>query len=223
MHYLIETVQNRNEELRAYATQAADLAAERERNRIAREIHDGLSHYFTGIGSQLQATQLLLDVNRDRAVRAIGKAQRLADEGLDEVRRSISTLRENPLATRSLHDAIEALLDNVRSAHITAQLDLRGTPRTLDPDRALTLYRTAQEGITNALKYAQAQSLQITLDYCSVNQVRLTIQDDGQGAATTDGGFGLIGIRERIEILGGTMQVDTTPGHGFTITVEVPA
>lgn len=202
---------------------SADLAAERERNHIAREIHDGLGHYFTGIGAQLQATQVLLDVKRERALNALGKAQRLADEGLDEVRRSISTLRENPLGTRPVHEALANLLDTAKVAGLATQFDLYGTARPLQDDVALTLYRIAQEAISNTLKHAQALSIHIMLDYRLANHVTLTILDDGQGAETIEGGFGLIGMRERIEILGGAMQVHTAPGQGCTINVEVPA
>jgi len=98
-----------------------------------------------------------------------------------------------------------------------------GSYRALRPQADLTLYRAAQEGLTNVRRHAHASQVQITLDYSAAGVVRLTVEDNGSGAAETKGGgFGLLGIRERAQILGGQVRIRSLPGQGFTLEVEVP-
>jgi signal transduction histidine kinase len=94
--------------------------------------------------------------------------------------------------------------------------------RALDPPEELAIYRAAQEGLTNARKYAGAANVALTLDFADPNRVRLMVADDGRGATTTEGGFGLIGLRERVQLVGGSLSLQTAPGAGLVLTVEVP-
>jgi signal transduction histidine kinase len=97
-----------------------------------------------------------------------------------------------------------------------------GVARPLDPPEEQALYRAAQEGLTNAHKYAGAANVALTLDFSDPQRVRLTVADDGQGASTTEGGFGLVGLRERVQLVGGSLMLVTAPGAGLVLTVEVP-
>jgi signal transduction histidine kinase len=210
-----------NRRLREYAAQAEDMATIKERNRLARDIHDSLGHYLTVINVQIGAARTVMEKDPARAIDALGKAQTLTQEGLTEVRRSVSALR-SAVESGPLSKTVEALLDEYRAGGIAATLVVNGTPRSLAPQAELTLYRAAQEGLTNARKHARATHLQVTLDYGNADKVRLAVEDDGLGSEDSSGGFGLLGVRERVQLLGGAMRVRTTPGQGFSLEVEVP-
>lgn len=157
---------------------AVELATTRERNRVARDIHDGLGHYFTGVGTQLAAAQVLLDVNQERARTALGTAQRLTDEGLDEIRRSITALRELPVGTRPLSDALHQLID---TTGLPTSLVQTGTSRQLSTGIELALYRATQEALTNARKHAHATAVEVHLHY-DPDVLQLTVRDNGEYA-----------------------------------------
>mgnify|MGYP002381836119 CR=1 FL=1 len=211
-----------NRKLRDYAVQSEELATARERNRIARDIHDGLGHYLTTIHMQIQAARSILASDPARADQTFVKAQQLAHEALGDVRRSVSALRLAPEERQPLPAALAELVDVARTAgqHIT--FAVTGVQRPLDPPEEQALYRAAQEGLTNACKYAGAASVVLTLDFGNPNRVLLTIADDGRGASTTEGGFGLVGLRERVQLIGGSITLQTAPGAGLVLTVEVP-
>jgi signal transduction histidine kinase len=218
-----------NLQLRAHAEQVEELATAKERNRLAREIHDSLGHYLTVINVQLEAARLLLDRGDQappdetgRALAALRKAQSLAQEGLADVRRSVAALRAGPNGSRPLPEAVTALADEARAAGIVTHFNLHGQARPLTAQAELTLYRAAQEALTNVRKHARASRAEVTLDYAAPERVRLTIADNGVGSAAASGGFGLLGLRERVQLLGGTVATHTAPGEGFRLEVEAP-
>ncbi len=212
-----------NLRLAEYAAQAEELATTKERNRLAREIHDNLGHYLTVINVQLEAARAIMPENPDKASDALQKAQSLTQEGLSAIRHSISALRESPLENQTLPQAIGQLISETQETGLGARLELVGAPIELEPKASLTLYRVAQEGLTNTRKHAQARQVVVTLDYSQPEQVTLTVADDGVGTAVTpDSGFGLMGIRERVQLLGGDTAVSTTPDAGFTLRATIP-
>jgi signal transduction histidine kinase len=211
-----------NEKLREHAAQAEELAATRERNRLAREIHDGLGHCLTVVHVQLEAARSTLGRDPDRSAAALDKAQSMNHLALQEVRRSVSALRSSPLQGRPLGDALRELVAENRAAGLDAELAVSGEARVLSPQASSALYRAAQEGLTNARKHARPESARVTLDYRAGDRVRLVVADDGPGAGNATEGFGLLGLRERAQLLGGTVAVRTAPGEGFTLEVEVP-
>lgn len=221
VEHLAQALNEVNQKLRLYAAQAEELATTKERNRLARDIHDSLGHYLTVINVQLEAAQTILDQDRDRGLAALQKAQRLAQEGLREVRQSVKTLRESPFEGRLLPELLSPLLEACQAAGLTALLQVDGEPYPLAEPVQMALYRAAQEGLTNVRKHAQAQRVEVTLSY-EPDQVALTITDDGQGAAAANVGFGLIGIEERVALLGGRVQIKTAPGDGFHLHVTIP-
>jgi signal transduction histidine kinase len=216
-----------NQRLRAHAEQVEELATAKERNRLAREIHDSLGHYLTVINVQLEAARLLLDrgeplpAETGRALAALSKAQSLAQEGLGDVRRSVAALRAGPNGSRPLPEAIGALAEEARAAGIVTHVHLQGQPRPLSAQAELTLYRAAQEALTNVRKHARASRADVTLDYEARERVCLTVADNGVGSADASGGFGLLGLRERVQLLGGNVSTRTSVGEGFELRVEV--
>ena len=210
-----------NEELRANAARAEDLAAERERIRLAREIHDGLGHSFTSINMHIHTALAMVETDPVRASSAIRTAQTLAKEGLAEVRRSVAALRNHGL-NRPVVEAVSALVNEAQTSGLSVHWEVIGQPFALPANAATTLYRAVQEGLTNVRKHAPTAHVQITLNYCPNYSIQLVIQDDGPGADTTDGGFGLVGMRERVEAVGGAVAIVTAPTQGFMLSVELP-
>jgi signal transduction histidine kinase len=220
---LVERLESANHQLAAYAVQAEELAATQERNRVAREIHDNLGHYLTIINVQLEAARHVINSDSGRALEAINTAQRLTKEGLTEIRRSVTSLRDSPVTGRPLPEAIATLVDEMRRAGIVTQFGVRGDRRRLDAPIKLILYRTVQEGLTNVRKHARASRVDLMLDYTHPSEVHLSVKDNGVGALTVDnGGFGLLGVNERVGSVGGSVELETAPGQGFRLAVAVP-
>ena len=211
-----------NQLLRDHASEVEELAATRERNRLAREIHDSLGHYLTVVNVQIGAARTVLDQDRPRAVEHLSKAQALTQEGLAEVRHSVATLRASPTESRPLPEALAKLIQQWKAAGLCIKLHISGEARPLSPQTNLTLYRAAQEGLTNVAKHAHANDVDVTLNYDSAQTTRLRVKDDGVGSKNSEGGFGLLGVRERVQLLNGNVHVRTEVGKGFTLEVEVP-
>jgi signal transduction histidine kinase len=219
---LAEQLTEANRKLGEYAVQAEELAATRERNRLAREIHDSVGHYLTVVHVQLEAARTMLDRDATQALDALRKAQSLTQEGLREIRCSVAALRESPLESRPLNEALAKIVAESQAAGLAVEMYVMGTRRSLTPIAELTLYRAGQEGLTNTRKHARASHVQLVLDYREQDLVRLVVHDDGAGAEQTTGGFGLLGLRERAHLQRGEVRVQTAPGQGFTLEVEVP-
>ncbi|MCP5101099.1 MAG: sensor histidine kinase [Chloroflexi bacterium] len=211
-----------NHRLAEYASQVEELATMRERNRLAREIHDNLGHYLTVVNVQIEAARTVMDKQPDKAKDALHKAQGLTQDGLKSVRQSVSALRESPLAERPLPEAIIHLLQQTEETGITTTFSVKGKVQAIDPKLALTLYRSVQEALTNARKHAQATQISITLSYETSQHIKLIVQDNGVGTDNIDGGFGLLGLRERVHLLNGQFETSSTPGQGFSINVIIP-
>jgi signal transduction histidine kinase len=235
MHLVVSTLKGRkaiermadelaeaNRHLGAYAAQAEELAAARERNRLAREIHDSVGHYLTVVRVQLEAALAMHQRGSGLALDAVQKAQSLAGEGLREIRSSIAALRAAPLESRTLCQALLALVAECESSGLKVTIDVQGTERELSAGAGLTLYRAAQEGLTNVRKHANGAAVKLLIDFRPTDAVSLTVTDDGPGADSTDRGFGLLGLRERAALLGGTFSTQTSPGAGFSLTLELP-
>lgn len=209
-----------NDRLRAHAAQAGELATTRERNRLAREIHDGVGHHLTVIKVQLDAAAALLPSDPTRAAASVETAARLAGEALDDVRQSVGTLAADT-ARPPLLETLQRLVNDCGSA---PALEVEGAPRPLGPATEHALLRSAQEGLTNVRKHAGPVRATLTVDFRAPERVRLAVSDTGNGATTPakPEGFGLRGLRERITLLGGAMYAGTEPGGGFRLEVELP-
>lgn len=212
-----------NQQLTSYAVQAEEMATIQERNRLAREIHDNLGHYLTVANVQIEAARAVMGQNPERAQEALDKAQKLTRDGLTAVRQSVAALRESPTDNRTLIDAIQSLVQETRSSGLVVEFELIGEHRLLDSQTKLTLYRAAQEGLTNVRKHAHASRVDVALDYSLPQTVRLSIKDNGVGKSAVVGdGFGLIGMRERVQMLGGRLTIESAVGKGFRLETAVP-
>ena len=202
-------------------TQAREAGILDERQRMAREIHDTLAQGLTGIITQLQAAEQAAD-DPDGWRRHFAAATQLARESLSEARRSVDALRPEPLETGRLSDALADVAGRWSALHgIPAQVTTTGTARPMPAEAEFALLRTAQEALANVAKHARATRVGVTLSYLE-NEVALDVRDDGVGfdpdqladvasAGGRDGGFGLIAMRQRIEDLAGTLQVESEP------------
>ncbi len=212
-----------NHQLTAYAVQAREVATIQERNRLAREIHDNVGHYLTVVNVQIEAARAVMTHDPEKARGALDKAQRLTKEGLTAVRQSVAALREWPTESQSLVDAISMLIDETRSSGLVVEFNVAGNWRALDAKTKLTLYRVTQEALTNARKHAHASRIDMLLNYDNPQWVKLAVRDNGVGTAVAKyNGFGLIGMRERVQLLGGQLTIKTEPGQGFLLETAVP-
>lgn len=205
-----------------YAREVEELSIMRERTRLAREIHDNLGHYLTAIHMQAQAAQAVLSIQPQQADEALTHIRTLATDGLREVRQSIANARARPLENRTLHEALIELIADSRSGATVIDFAVIGRPLPAPAEVDMTLYRVVQETLTNIHKHARARHATVRLRYQpSPPMVALRVQDDGIGADKTDGGFGLLGLRERVYLLGGSLRTETAPGRGFAVEVEI--
>lgn len=198
-----------------------ESAQTEERNRLAREIHDTIAQDLSAIAFQLEAAEALLAQNTDpeRVRRSVTAALDLTRKGLEEARRSVLDLRAAPLEGRTLPAALAALAEE---AGVTFEPSTAVVP--LPPAVEVGLYRIAQEALQNALRHAEATRVVLRLE-ASLERVRLTVQDDGKGfpeGTASSGRFGLVGMQERARLLGGSFQVESSPGAGTRITADVP-
>lgn len=218
---LAKELSQANQQLREYAMRAEELAAAEERNRIAREIHDGLGHYLTALNMQLKASQAVFQQNPATALESLSKAQTLAQEALADVRRSVSALRADPTSKKPLPDTLREFVEENSSQELTITFQLTGQPQSISPQAELALFRSAQEGLTNIRKHARATQASCLLEY-SEKQVTLMIKDNGFGSQDTGKGYGLLGLMERLHLLGGQVKTISSPDEGFTLVVSLP-
>jgi signal transduction histidine kinase len=218
---LLAELKEANDKLREYADQVEEIATLTERNRLAREIHDSLGHYLTVVIVQIEAATAVMETDRDRSLDGLRKAQALAQKGLADVRRSITALRAPQTGSHSLVDSLNTLFEECRVSGVTTEFELLGTPRKLSPSAELTLYRAAQEGLTNVRKHSHAGAARVTLDYAG-EMVRLVVRDEGVGSNLPEKGFGLLGVHERVEALRGEVRISTAANQGFTMEVGLP-
>ena len=208
--------------------QAVALAALEERNRIAREIHDTLAQGLAAIALHLEAAQALGEIRPEAVPPAIAAALHLARTNLDEARRSVLELRAAPLAGRTLPEALRVLAHDFTTAtglpvHTLFDPNIRRLPPAVETG----LYRIAQEALTNVRKHAGPAVVTLTLAHTAAG-LSLTVEDTGAGfdpagvQPTATGGFGLTGMRERAHLLGGRLDVSSTPGAGTCLSVLIP-
>lgn len=197
-----------------------------ERQRLAREMHDTVAQAFTGITVQLGAAERVLNTDPAAAREHLLRARELAREGLTESRRSVWALRSDALEGNSLCEAFMHLRDQMTGG-LEVSLDFRieGVARALPPEVALNLLRIGQEALTNAVKHARAKRITMKLTFLD-EQVGLSVEDDGEGfeqaALVQRRGFGLLGIRERSDRIGGRLRIESGLSAGTRVAVVVP-
>ena len=214
-----------NQKLAQYAATTEQLAVSQERNRLARELHDTLAHSLSGATVQLEAVQALWDVKPHEARQMLDQALEATQSGLTEARRALQSLRASPLNDLGLTLAIRDMAKSTAArANLRLDLDLQNHIENLAPDVELSVYRVAQEALTNAARHADAKTLRVTLRH-DTNCLTLTVADDGSGfdlAQVNDTRYGLKGLHERAEMIGAALHVDSTVTTGTTIKLVVP-
>jgi signal transduction histidine kinase len=216
-----------HEELQSLQSRAREMAVTEERNRLAREIHDSLAHYLTVVNLQLEAAEKLVGGRPADALQQVKKARRLTLESLQEVRRSVAALRAQTYEALSLPRSLAELTAEFAEAtglDVCSEVHLP-EDEAIPVEIALACYRTAQEALTNLQRHARATSARVTLD--KTGQVlRLAVSDDGVGPTapnpSSDGGFGLQGLRERVALLGGELHFGPNQPRGSVLTVTIP-
>jgi signal transduction histidine kinase len=204
--------------------QANQTALLRERNRIAREIHDTLAQGFTGIVIQLEAAEDTLVDAPDAAQNHLARARTLARDSLSEARRSVWALRSE--MQTDLVGALQRQAESLTAGtKISVQVTQEGLPHPLSPNLEQNLLRIGQEALTNALRHGKAERIRIQVSYAS-DCIELKVEDDGIGfdleLAKSHHGFGLIGMRERAQEMGGQLEVASLPEQGTVIAARFP-
>jgi signal transduction histidine kinase len=209
-----------------------DAAATRERERIAREMHDILAHSMSLVVVQAEAGPVAVRSDPDKAEEVFDTISATAREALAQLRRALGVLRGTDEPARSPQpglDALAPLVESVRRSGLAASLEERGDRQPVPADVATTAYRIVQESLTNTVRHAHATSAWVRLDWRD-GALRLEIRDDGRGPSGggplgngTGGGHGLVGMRERVAAAGGELTCGAGPdGTGFRVTANLP-
>jgi signal transduction histidine kinase len=200
---------------------------------VARELHDTLAHTLSGLAVQLETIKAYWDIDQKTAryidhptARSLlDKALVVAHSGLEETRRALKALRASPLDDLGLALALSTMVEDA-AAHANLALDLSIMDKmpALSPDVEQCVYRVAQEAVTNVVKHANAKNLTVKLEFIE-GKVTLIVRDDGVGfdieKSNKTGHFGLTGMRERAQLVGGELNIISKPGYGTTIQLTI--
>jgi signal transduction histidine kinase len=190
--------------------QAAALATVAERARVARDLHDNLGHELTAIAIQLEKAARYRDIDAELADRAVADARASTGRALAQLRRSVHTLRAEPF---DLSIALRQLATRVEECGVAVSVQVEGVADAGVDRSSLALYHVAQEGLTNVARHARAGHAIVRVHY-GTRETRLEVADDGTGfdLATARSGHGLVGMRERLDLVGGTLDIHSEPG-----------
>jgi signal transduction histidine kinase len=200
--------------------ESARQAIADERARIARELHDVVTHNVSVMVVQAAAGNDVFDERPDQARAALRAVEQTGREALGELRRLLDVVSGGNAPQPGL-DRLDALVAQVRRAGVEMELTIEGTPRELPAAVYLSAYRIVQESLTNMLNHARASRATVRVAYTD-GAVELEIADDGVDAASTEGGRGLVGMRERAAVFHGELHAGTRPGGGFAVRAKLP-
>lgn len=234
--YFISTLMNRlreqnhsleqaNTGLVHYASTLEHLTISRERNRLARELHDTLAHTLSALSVQLETAKAYFDVDSGTAKELIDKSLQETRSGLVETRLALKSLRASPLDDLGLLLALRKMSEETATrAGLKLHLLLPDRLDSLSPDVEQAVYRVAQEALANVGHHANAQNLKVKLAVDD-RRLSLTVSDDGLGFSVqhgeATGHFGLTGMRERAQLVGGQLNIESRPGRGTTIELKI--
>jgi signal transduction histidine kinase len=221
-----EVAEQRAEQAERDRESAARVAVAEERARIARELHDVVAHAVSVMVLQVGAVRHGMTDDDKEAREALQHVEEAGRTALAEMRRLLDAMRREEdqleLTPRPGLDNTRQLLEDVRAAGLAVRMDVEGDPVDLAAGLDLSAYRILQEGLTNALKHANAEHACVTVTY-GADYLELAIRDDGRGPITSDGlGHGLVGIAERVKIFGGNMTAGRVDGGGFALRARLP-
>lgn len=215
-----EELQTANEQLKEYSKITEKMGETRERNRLAREIHDTLGHTLTGILAGLDASLTTIDISPQETKKQLEMIAEVTRSGINEVRRSVNQLRPDALERLNLESAIWKMISDVETVTNTRVTFVSKVPNLkFDADEEDTIYRVIQESLTNAIRHGKATHVRIQIEGAE-GEIILTIKDNGIGCQHMKKGFGTRHIVERIQMLHGKVEFDGT--DGFTVTARIP-
>lgn len=219
-----ESLQRANANLTHYASTLEHLTVSRERNRLARELHDTLAHSLTAISVSLETAKAYFDIDPKETRELIDKSLEATRKGVDETRRALKALRSSDLADLGLRLAVKKAAESAASRFgLDLELNLQDPLPSLSPDVEQTIYRVTQEAIENLTKHSRAKKFGIQL--YSNGRTTLVVEDDGIGfdmrSREASGHFGLVGMRERAELAGGTLKVQSDKGKGTRVVLTI--
>ena len=213
-------LQSANEQLKEYADVSESMAKTRERNRLAREIHDTLGHTLTGLAAGIDACIATIDTSPELTRKQLSILADVSRDGLKEVRRSVSELQPDSLARLSLEVAIRKMItdmSSVSNVQIFFESDIKNL--RFDSDEENAIYRVVQESVTNAIRHGHAKKIWIMMNQKD-GVLELRVKDNGIGCTEIVNGFGTRHMRERIEMLGGSLVFEGQ--NGFTVIAMIP-
>lgn len=209
-----------NHELENYAAVSEKIAEDKERKRLAREIHDTLGHVLTGIAAGVDACIAMIDINPQATKKQLMVISKVVRQGIVDVRNSLNKLRPGALEQHGFKGAIENMIEEFTSvSDLTISLDYRLDKVDFENTKEDILFRVIQESVTNAVRHGDATHIDISL-YIEDNNLYLKIQDNGQGCEEIHYGFGLKQMKERLGMINGKVAYDGH--HGFLTIVTIP-
>lgn len=209
-----------NHELENYAAVSEKIAEDKERKRLAREIHDTLGHALTGIAAGVDACIAMIDINPEATKKQLMVISKVVRQGIVDVRNSLNKLRPSALEQHGFKGAIENMIEEFTSvSDLTISLDYRLDKVDFENTKEDILFRVIQESVTNAVRHGDATHIDISL-YIEDNSLYLKIQDNGQGCEEIHYGFGLKQMKERLGMINGKVAYDGH--HGFLTIVTIP-
>ena len=211
-------------QLEDYASNSINLGKQEERNRISRDLHDNLGHQLVAVNIQLQKAIAYREIDDKESLQAMNTALQSTNGAMSELRQTIKNLREFEIIN-SIEEELESLITHVRENGIEIRYSLSGKSSGFSEFSLYTLRQVVQEGLTNIEKHSQATIAELSIDFQN-KRILVKIIDNGIGfhpqQSLKQNHFGLIGIRERLEIIGGSMKINSKPNHGTTIIIEIP-
>ena len=209
-----------NSKLEEYASESARMAETRERNRLAREIHDTLGHSLTGIITGIEACIMLMDIAPEATKEQLRAIAEVARTGIIDVRRSVKALHPDALETMDLENALCKMIDSTeRSTGVEITYSFDADLRHFNQDEDDVIYRVVQESITNAIRHGSATKIRIEITRLD-GDLHILIFDNGKGCSNIKPGFGLHHMSERVEMLGGDLEYKGD--KGFTVHARIP-
>jgi signal transduction histidine kinase len=214
-----------NQQLASTANTLEQLTISRERNRMARELHDTLAHSLSAVAVQLEAASALWDSDAQQARAMVERSLHLTRDGLNEARRAIQALRTAPLEDLGLNLALRTLaLSEAERGGYSIQLDLPDEMPRIDPETEHSLYRIAEEALRNAAWHSSATHVRMRMAF-DAGRLEMAIEDDGCGfmddAVLQAEHYGLRGMHERAEALGAEYKITTQPNQGTSVHLEM--
>ncbi len=217
---LYDELENVNAQLQEYAQMVEKMTQTRERNRLAREIHDTIGHVLTEIVMGLDACLTIVDISPEKTKHQLEMISEVARNGIKDVRRSVNALRPDSLERLNLKFAIQKMISDMTGVtDVKIYFFCDDVELKFDEDEEMAIYRVVQESVTNAMRHGQASTIWITIKKQD-SVVKLQIRDNGRGCKEIKSGFGTKHIQERIGMLGGTVGFDGS--HGFVVNAEIP-